>query len=262
MSADGDLLVIENLSVDAVSSVGRQTILDRVNLRVPRGGITGVVGGSGSGKSTTALAILGLLPVALNVFSGRIFFEGMDLLALPQQQWRSLRGKAIGMVFQEPLYAFNPLFTIGHQVEEVLLSHTDMSGAKRKNRVVELLDMAGIKDPSRVAQLFPHQLSGGMRQRAMIAQAIAGQPRLLIADEPTSNLDVTTQAKIMDLFTKLCRELDLTILLISHDLGMVAHLAQQAVVMCQGQVVEADLVTSLMASPQHAYTRQLVDVFR
>ena len=163
------------------------------------------------------------------------------------------------MIFQEPLSAFNPVFTLGFQVEEVLRYHTNLRRRDRKKRVLELFDMVGLPDPARVARSYPHQLSGGMRQRVMIAQAIAAEPRLIIADEPTSSLDVTLQARVMELFRRLKRELSLAFLLITHDLGMVRHLADDILVMRDGGIVERGELATVLADPQHGYTRQLIE---
>ena len=173
---------------------------------------------------------------------------------------RDVRGKEISMVFQEPLNAFNPVFSIGYQVNEVLQFHTDLSSAQRLERIWDLLDTVGLEDPKRIANTFPHQLSGGMRQRAMIAQAIAADPKLIIADEPTSNLDVTLQAKIIDLFLELKEKLRLSILLITHDLGMVRHISDQVAVMTDGKIVESGDTQAVLDNPQHQYTRQLMHV--
>lgn len=252
---DQPLLDIHQLSVRA----GSKDILSRVALTVAPEEIMAVVGGSGSGKTTTGLAVLRLLSPALRVGEGRILFEGRDLLSLPETEMRRLRGGGISMVFQEPLHAFNPVLRIGAQIEEVLQYHTGLNSARRRERIISLLDQVGIPDPRRVADSYPHQLSGGLRQRAMLAQAIAGGPRLIIADEPTSSLDVTIQARVLDLFRRLRRELKLSVLLITHDLGIVGHLADRVAVMNAGRVVECGAVREVLARPQHVYTRQLME---
>ncbi|MDO8580418.1 MAG: ABC transporter ATP-binding protein, partial [Candidatus Omnitrophota bacterium] len=211
-----------------------------------------------SSKTTTGLSILRLLPVALRITSGKILFHGEDLFALPGHRMRQIRGKDISMIFQEPLNALNPLLTIGQQINEVLICHMPLTAKQRRERVLELLNIVGMAEPQRVAQNYPHQLSGGMRQRAMIAQAIAANPQLMIADEPTSSLDVTLQAKIMDLFRELRRSLNLSILLITHDLGMVRHLADEVVVLQAGKIVEQGPVAHVLESPRHQYTQQLI----
>jgi ABC-type dipeptide/oligopeptide/nickel transport system ATPase component len=253
------MLTIKNLTISVEENMARKRIVDNVSLTVPSQTIFALVGGSGSGKTTTGLAVLRLLSPALQIEQGEILFENQDLLKASAEQVRQIRGRKISMVFQEPLHAFNPLFTIGYQIEEVLIYHTDMTPAKRQERVLELLDIVGIPDPRRIIISYPHQLSGGLRQRAMIAQALAGNPSLIIADEPTSNLDVTLQARIMELFRKLRNELRLSILLITHDLGVVTHLADEVAVMSQGQVVESGKTASVTTLPKHPYTRQLMD---
>jgi len=183
---------------------------------------------------------------------------GKDILKFSAERMRRLRGKEMNMVFQEPLNAFNPVFTIGQQIDEVLLTHTDLKAKQRQSKILDLLDTVGIKDTNRVASNYPHQLSGGMRQRAMIAQTIAGNPKLIIADEPTSNLDVTLQAKIMELFVKLKEQFHLSILLITHDLGMVRHISDSIYVMRRGEVVESGLTEKIVNQPSHEYTKQLM----
>ena len=252
------LLEIKNLSIVVENLSGQKKILDQVSLSIAQHCIFALVGGSGSGKSTTGLAVLRLLASGLTVKSGEIYFEKRDLLKLPADQIRHVRGNQIAMVFQEPLYAFNPLLTIGQQVEEVFSSHTDYSALKRRGETMQLLDMVGIKEPLRVYQSYPHQLSGGMRQRAMIAQAIALKPKLIIADEPTSSLDVTLQARIIELFLKLRDQMGLSVVLITHDLGVVRHMADDVAVMKDGQIVEAGKAAEVLNNPQHCYTQELL----
>ncbi len=235
-------------------------LLDGISLEISEFSIVSLVGGSGSGKTTAGLALLRLLPVGLTIKRGEITYKDENLLKASSKRIQQIRGKEISMVFQEPLYAFNPVFSIGSQINEVLELHTSYSKEKRKERIWELLDMVGIKDPKRVANNYPHQLSGGMRQRAMIAQAIATNPKLIIADEPTSNLDVTLQAKIMKLFVKLKEELKLSILLISHDLGVVENISDKVVVMYEGKIVEAGDTASVFNEPKAEYTQRLLEV--
>lgn len=250
-----NLLVVENLTV----TVAGKNIVSAASMEVPALSVTALVGGSGSGKTTMGLAILRLLPLGLAVSRGRILFAGKDVLKLPEERTRLLRGKDISMVFQEPLYAFNPVFSIGDQIEEVLRAHSALNARQRRERIWGLLNLVGLPDPKRTAGNYPHQLSGGMRQRAMIAQAIAAGPKLIIADEPTSNLDVTLQANIMELFRKLKDELKLSILLITHDLGMVAHMADHVAVMAEGKIVERGTTREVLEKPQHPYTRTLME---
>ena len=250
-----NLLVVEDLTV----TVAQKEIVSAANLEIPFLSVTALVGGSGSGKTTMGLAVLKLLPLGFNVRQGRIWFDGREVLDLSEDRMRLLRGKEIGMVFQEPLYAFNPVFSIGGQIAEVLRVHTPLNLCQRRARILELLNLVGLPNPQRAAGNYPHQLSGGMRQRAMIAQAIAAGPKLLIADEPTSNLDVTLQAKIMELFRKLKDELKLSILLITHDLGMVAHMADRVAVMTGGKIVEQGMTKDVLKDPRHPYTRTLME---
>jgi ABC-type dipeptide/oligopeptide/nickel transport system ATPase component len=254
-----NLLSIRNLVVTVQEGSKEQSLVDWASIDIPENRIVALVGGSGSGKTTTGLSVLRLLPLGLKVKEGEILWQGNNLLSYSEEQMRAVRGKEIGMVFQEPLQAFNPIFSIGYQIEEVLEVHTPMPSRERHKKALELLDIVGIADPKRVAHSYPHQLSGGMRQRSMIAQALAGNPRLIIADEPTSSLDVTLQARIIDLFKRLKNTFHLSILLITHDLGMVSDLADEVVVMNQGRIVEQGLTKDILAHPQQPYTRQLVE---
>jgi len=256
------LLQIKNLSVRVQSLLSQKTIVDDVSLSVAPESVLALVGGSGSGKTTIGLSVMRLLSAQLAITKGSINFNDNDILVLPNERMRHIRGREIAMVFQEPLDAFNPVLRIGYQIEEMLRFHTSSQPAKRKKRVLELLDMVGIRDPRRVAQDYPHQLSGGMRQRAMIAQALAVHPKLIIADEPTSNIDVTLQARIIELFKKLIAEMRLSVLLITHDLGVVKHLADTVVVLSEGKVVETGETQSIMQNPQKDYTCQLMEALK
>jgi len=220
------LLSVKNLTV----AVGAKELVNNVSFDVPRGQIVAIAGASGSGKTTIGLSILRLLSPVLRITQGSIFFEDTDLLRLNAREMQSCRGARIGMVFQEPLSAFDPLFTVGQQCDEVLASHTQLSKPDRYKKVLDTFIEAGLPDPKQAYKSFPHQLSGGMRQRAMVAQAIVCGPSLIIADEPTSSLDVTLQVKIMELFARL-RKKNISILLISHDLEMIAHLADETIVL-------------------------------
>lgn len=251
------LLQVNGLTV-AVGEKSKQKILDRVSFVVPRESIVALVGGSGSGKTTAGLSIMRLLPSALVCTSGQALYDGVDLLSVAPEKVRSLRGKDIAMVFQDPLQAFNPVFTVGAQVSEIFQAHTDLPKDMIKDKVLEKFSQVGLDDPLRIFRSYPHQLSGGMRQRAMIAQAMAASPSLLIADEPTSSLDVTLQAKILELFTQLKDTLRLSIILITHDLGVVKHAADYVVVMSQGRVVESGPVREILSNPKHSYTQQLM----
>ncbi|MBF0489619.1 MAG: ABC transporter ATP-binding protein [Candidatus Omnitrophica bacterium] len=251
------LLEVNDLTIQ----VNQQLLLHNVSFKVVQGRITALVGGSGSGKTTIASAILGLLPPALEVTRGQILFEHKNLSLLNKEQMRLMRGSSIAMVFQEPLGAFNPLMTIGQQIDEVLEIHTKLHKDQRWHKILDVLSRVELPNPAEVYHRYPHQLSGGQRQRAMIAQAVVAHPKLIIADEPTSNLDVILQARIMDLFRRFKRE-GMTILLISHDLGMVSHLADDVVILDKGQVVEEGSVNAVMKHPKHTYTQRLMEAFQ
>jgi ABC-type dipeptide/oligopeptide/nickel transport system ATPase component len=253
-----NLLEIRNLSV-AVEEAGQDKyLLEKVAFDIPQQSIVGLVGGSGSGKTTIGLSILRLLPDDLRTKTGTIKFEDKKLFELSKEEMRKLRGDQISMVFQEPLYAFNPVFRIGGQIEEVMETHRQESGHGKRKRVEELLNIVGVTDPKRIMNSYPHQLSGGLRQRAMIAMALAGNPKLIIADEPTSNLDVTIQAKIVELFRRIKNDLKVSILLITHDIGMVGVLADETVVMNKGKVVEKGKTEDILKNPQQTYTQNLL----
>jgi oligopeptide/dipeptide ABC transporter ATP-binding protein len=255
---DRPLVEIDALRVDFPVAGGRVTAVDGLTLRVERGETLALVGESGSGKSLTALALMRLLPPAARV-AGRVRFDGRDLGALSEADMRRVRGTGIGMVFQEPMTSLNPVMTVGHQVAERLRAHGGCGRAAARTRAVEMLDRVRIPDPARRAAAFPHQLSGGMRQRVMIAMALACGPRLLIADEPTTALDVTIQAQILDLLQGLKADFGMTILFITHDLGVVAEMADRVLVMRAGRAVEEASVGPLFAAPRMPYTRQLLD---
>jgi len=251
------ILSVNNLTV----AVGAKALVNNVSFDVPQGKITAIAGGSGSGKTTIGLSILRLLPFALGIKWGSITFEGKNLLEEPSENMRQIRGARIGMVFQEPLSAFDPLFTIGQQLDEVLAAHTGLSQQERHKKIIDTLSEVELPSPQRVYGSYPHQLSGGMRQRAMVAQAMVGGPSLIIADEPTSSLDITLQVKIMELFGRIKKK-GISILLISHDLGMIAHLADEVIILRQGEVVEKGMVSQVIGQPQHEYTRELVEAFQ
>lgn len=256
------LLEIKNLNVTWGQGSRAARILDDVSLAVQEGEIMALVGGSGSGKTTTGLAILRLMAPELIMTAGQVIFKGTDLARIQESSLRDIRGKEISMVFQEPLNAFNPVLTVGVQISEVLKVHTRIPSRRTLARVLELLDLVGIPDPARVAGEYPHRLSGGMRQRAMIAQAIAAEPQLVIADEPTSNIDVTLQARILELFRDLRQKLGLSILLITHDLGVVGHLTDRVAVMSGGRIVERGMTAQVLRDPQHAYTQKLLEALK
>lgn len=229
--------------------------VDEVDLAIAAGQTLGLVGESGCGKSVTAHSIIGLIPDPPGkVVGGRILFEGTNLLELPESRMRKIRGNRISMVFQEPMTSLNPVYSVGDQVAEVIKLHQHLSRSETRNRVVEMLQLVGIAEAEKCSACYPHQMSGGMRQRAMIAMALACSPTLMIADEPTTALDVTIQAQILALMNKLKEETGASILFITHDLGVIAEMAQHVVVMYAGKVMEYTDVKTLFAEPKHPYT--------
>jgi peptide/nickel transport system ATP-binding protein len=252
------LLEIENLSVALPRGADRALALDGVSLALQAGEILCVVGESGSGKTMTANAAMRLLPLGVGVAGGTIRFEGRDILALPEAEMRQLRGRRIAMVFQEPMTALNPLRPIGDQIGEMFRTHTGLGRAEIDARILGLLDEVRIPDPRSAARAYPHELSGGQRQRAMIAMALALEPTVLIADEPTTALDVTTQAQILHLIRELQRKKGTAVLFITHDFGVVGEIADRVAVMQSGRLVETDSVAEVLDRPKHAYTRMLL----
>ena len=229
--------------------------VDHVNLAIKPGQTLGLVGESGCGKSVTAHSIIQLIPDPPGkIAGGKIFFEGTDLLTLPEQQMRKIRGNRISMIFQEPMTSLNPVFTVGDQVGEVIKLHQDLSARKTRRRVIDMFQLVGIPAAEKRLSDYPHQMSGGMRQRVMIAMALACNPKLMIADEPTTALDVTIQAQILDLMNNLKSETGASILFITHDLGVIAEMAQYVAVMYAGRVVEYTDIKTLFADPKHPYT--------
>ncbi|MCP5151830.1 MAG: ABC transporter ATP-binding protein [Ectothiorhodospiraceae bacterium] len=252
------LLAVDGLEVSFSTLRERLRVLDRVSFEIAEGEVVGVVGESGSGKSVTALAIMRLLGDQGRIDAGSIRLGDIDLVALDAPAMNAVRGRDVSMVFQEPMTSLNPVYTVGFQVAEVLTEHLGLSRAEAFARAVELLDSVGIPAPERRAHDYPHQLSGGMRQRVMIAMALACRPRLLIADEPTTALDVTIQAQILELVRGLRSELGTAVLLITHDMGVIADMADRVLVMYAGRVVEEAPVDALFDAPAHPYTRLLL----
>ena len=253
------LVEIKNLSVEFSTARGVLRAVDQLDLTVEEGEVVGVVGESGSGKSVTMLALMGLIPWPGKVTAERLVFDGQDLLAMSASRRRQITGKDVAMIFQEPTTSLNPCFTIGFQIMEALGVHEGGSRAARRDRAIELLDQVGIPSPASRLSSFPHQLSGGMNQRVMIAMAIACNPRLLIADEPTTALDVTIQAQILDLLLNLQRERGMALVLITHDMGVVAETAHRIMVMYAGQEMEMQKADRLFEWPRHPYTSALLD---
>lgn len=251
------ILSLQDLKVELPTRRGHLTPVDGVNLEIHAGQTVAVVGESGCGKSMTAMSILRLLPAWVRV-SGQVNWQGKNLLALSEAEMRRIRGSEIAMIFQESMSSLNPVFTCGYQVSEAIRQYENVSRAEAAKRTVELFRLVGIPDPARRLSQFPHQLSGGLRQRIMIAMALSCRPKLLIADEPTTALDVTVQAQILDLLQRLKEELGMALLLITHDMGVVAEMAQQVAVMYAGQMVEESLVEAIFDHPRHPYTQGLL----
>jgi oligopeptide/dipeptide ABC transporter ATP-binding protein len=253
------LLNIKNLSVEFGSPQNSIRVVDSVGFEIEVGGAVGLVGESGSGKSITSLSILRLIPEPPGrIVSGSITFEGQDLLKLPKSRMPAIRGRDIAMIFQEPMSSLNPVMTIGDQIEEAIKLHERVNPRTRREKAIEMLGLVGIPDPASRMGAYPHQFSGGMRQRVMIAMALACNPKLLIADEPTTALDVTIQAQVLELMKSIRNKTNSAILLISHDLGVIAEVCDRVVVMYAGRVVEDSDVKSIFADPRHPYTQGLL----
>lgn len=253
------LLRVENLRTWFDTRSGVKKAVDGVDLDVREGKTLGIVGESGSGKSVTALSIMRLIERPGRILPGsHIYFEGNDLAAIPERELERVRGNRMSMVFQEPMTSLNPVHTVGDQIIEAIRLHRRISARQARNRAIELLELVGIPSPERRVDAFPHQMSGGMRQRVMIAMALACEPKLLIADEPTTALDVTIQAQILELLRQLRDRLAMAVILITHDLGVVAEMCDDVAVMYAGEVVERGSVEAVFRSPQHPYTEALL----
>jgi peptide/nickel transport system ATP-binding protein len=252
--ADAPLLEVRNLRVSFRTEDGVVQAVDDLSLAVPRGGVLGVVGESGSGKTVSMLAVMRLIRDPNATVEGEVLFRGRDLMRLPKSEMRSVRGAEIAMVFQDPMTALTPVYTVGWQIAEQIRAHERLSASAAGTRAIELLEEVGIPNAARRADNYPHQFSGGMRQRVMIAMALSCNPLLLIADEPTTALDVTIQAQILELMKRLQRDHGSAIILITHDLGAVADLAERVAVMYAGRIVEEAPKAKLFRDPQHPYT--------
>jgi dipeptide transport system ATP-binding protein len=253
------LLSIRNLSVDFATASGQFRAVDGVDQDVNDSEILAIVGESGSGKSVSMLAVMGLLPWTATVTADELTFNGQDLLTMDPKARRKIVGKDLAMIFQEPMSSLNPCFTVGWQIREALRVHLGMGRRERQARAIELFEQVGIPDPEKRLSAFPHQMSGGMNQRVMIAMAIACKPKLLIADEPTTALDVTIQAQILDLLASLREETGMGLVLITHDMGVVAETAERVSVQYAGQKIEEQPVVPLFDVPHHPYTSALLD---
>lgn len=256
MSHDTPILQVQQVTT-ALGADGPE-ILSAVDISLKSGEVLGVVGESGSGKSMLALSIMGLLPRPITVRSGDILLQDRNLLQLPAQELRALRGKDMAMIFQEPMTSLNPVMRVGQQIGEVLRWHRSMQGEAARQEGIALLKRVEMPDPQRQIDAYPHELSGGMRQRVMIAIALAGRPKLLIADEPTTALDVTIQAQILELIRNIQRDDGMSVLLITHDLGVIAEMCDRVAVMYAGRVVEQGAVLDIFDRPAHPYTRGLL----
>ncbi|NNU62745.1 ABC transporter ATP-binding protein [Ochrobactrum soli] len=252
------ILSVRNLSIGLPRGMDRQFAVRNVSFELRAGEILCIIGESGSGKSVTANTIMGLLPSTMQISGGEIDFKGSDLLKMPERQRRLLRGKSVSIIFQDPLSSLNPLMTIRDQIEEVLVAHDYGDAEKRKAKIVELLTEVGLPEPEVIQHQYPFRLSGGQRQRVMIAMALALDPDVLIADEPTTALDVTTQAQILDLIRKIQKRKGMSVMFITHDFGVVSEIADSVIVMEKGNLVEQGSATDVLVNPQHPYTQRLI----
>ncbi len=253
------ILDVTDLHIEFHDHDKPETVVEDFDLMLEKGEIVGIVGESGSGKSMSALAIAGLLKRHALTKKGRIMFDGNDLLTCDRKILRSYQGDEISMIFQEPMTSLNPVKKIGWQVEEALrIHHKEVDKNERKRRAIEMMDAVGLRNPEKVYEMYPHELSGGMRQRVMIAAAMISEPKILIADEPTTALDVTIQAQIVELLRKLNEEKETAIIFISHDLSLIRQLCQRVIVMQAGNIVETGNVEDIFKSPRKAYTRELI----
>jgi len=252
------LLSVEDLNVTFRTSRGKAKAINHLSFHVNQGETLGIVGESGSGKSVTSLSIMGLLEERVTTIEGKALFEGEDLLSMPEKQKRKYRGNHMSMIFQEPMTSLNPLHTCGKQIMEPILLHQDLKKKEAGEKAMELLRLTGIPAPEQRFNEYPHQMSGGMRQRIMIAMALACDPKLLIADEPTTALDVTIQAQILELMKDLKSKLNMGIMMITHDLGVVSEMCDRVIVMYTGRVVEQGSIREIMDDPKHPYTEGLI----
>ncbi len=258
MRKNQPLLKVENLRIEFPTRRGTLVAVDDISFHIDEGEVLGVVGESGAGKSLTGSAIIGLLEPPGRIAAGKVLLEGQDIANLPYEQIRRIRGRQIGMVFQDPLTSLNPLYTVGRQLIETIQTHTDLSKPAARKRAVELLAEVGIPSPNVRVDQYPHQFSGGMRQRVVIALALCVNPRLIIADEPTTALDVSIQAQIITLLKKLCREHGAAVMLITHDMGVIAETADRVAVMYAGRLAEVGPVDAVIKHAKHPYTHGLM----
>jgi len=258
-----NILQVKDLKVRINSPCGAIKAVDDVSFDIQKGEVFGLVGESGSGKSMTALSILKLLPRQADIVSGKIIFGGRDIMRLDSEELRKIRGSRISIVFQEPSSALNPVFTVGYQLDEAVLAHQEIRDAGKVRRIVQnYLDRVHVKDPARIYRSYPHQLSGGMKQRVMIAMALLNSPELIILDEPTTALDVTIQAQVLDLLEEIIKKENLSILFISHDFGVISRMCDRVGVMYQGKIVETGKTSDIIDSPKKEYTKGLLESVR
>ncbi len=259
VASDTSTLELQQVSISARFARGLRPLTTGVDLRIDQGEIVGLVGESGSGKTITALSCMGLLPGGLERVSGRVFLAGRDMTEASEREWNRVRGPNVAMIFQDPMTSLDPCFSVGKQIVEAVRAHRDVSRQAARKMAIEVMGEAGIPEPESRFEAFPHELSGGLRQRAMIAGALVLEPSVLIADEPTTALDVTTQAQIVELVLGLCEVRSMSVLWISHDLAVVSDLADRVSVMYAGELVESGPTLELFAQPSHHYTAGLLD---
>jgi len=252
------LLQVKDLEVSFFTNAGEVKAVRKISYDLKFGEVIGIVGESGSGKSVSSYALMGIIPEPGKVIGGDIIFDGEKILEKTEGDLQKIRGKDVGMIFQDPMTSLNPVFTVGHQIEESLKRHTELNKTQRTERIIELLKLVGINQPEKRVKQYPHELSGGMRQRIMIAMSLACNPKLLIADEPTTALDVTIQAQIIELLKELKEKINMSIIFITHDLGVVADICDKIAVMYAGTVVERGSVEEIFYKPQHPYTKGLL----
>lgn len=252
------LLEVNNLSVSFFTPLGEVKAVNNISYKLERSGVLGIVGESGSGKSVSAYSIMGLIEEPGRIINGEILFEGEDLIKLSEHEKKRIRGDLISMIFQDPMTCLNPVYSIGMQLREALTTHNKINYKAATDKIVDLLDLVGINDPRKRIKQYPHELSGGMRQRVMIAMALAGDPKILIADEPTTALDVTIQAQILELIKDIQKKIHMAVILITHDFGIVADMAEEIIVMYGGGIVERGSVYDIFERPKHPYTLGLL----